>query len=62
MENLIPVISFFYWNMNYHVEHHMYPGVPCYNLPRLHHLIDLDLAPVTVGLRGVVKAVIRGHA
>jgi fatty acid desaturase len=25
-----PFVQFFYWNMNYHVEHHMYAGVPFY--------------------------------
>ncbi|MDL5054696.1 fatty acid desaturase [Oscillatoria laete-virens NRMC-F 0139] len=33
---LNPVSSFLYWNMQYHVEHHMYPMVPYYNLPALH--------------------------
>jgi fatty acid desaturase len=23
-------------NISYHNEHHIYPGVPCYNLPKLH--------------------------
>ena len=27
---------FFYWNMNYHIEHHMYPLVPYHALPALH--------------------------
>jgi len=26
---------FLYWNMNYHVEHHMFPLVPYHNLPKL---------------------------
>tara|TARA_B100000214_G_scaffold348956_1_gene301436 strand:+ start:1686 stop:2633 length:948 start_codon:yes stop_codon:yes gene_type:complete len=30
-----PVFEFFYASMNYHVEHHMYPGVPYYNLGKL---------------------------
>ncbi|MFM8792728.1 MAG: fatty acid desaturase [Solirubrobacterales bacterium] len=51
-----------YWNMNYHVEHHMYPGVPCYHLPRLRKLIEADLGPATLGLRGIVKAMRQDHA
>jgi fatty acid desaturase len=26
-------------NMNYHIEHHMFPMVPFYNLPKLHAMI-----------------------
>jgi len=28
--------SFFWNNINYHIGHHLYPGVPWYNLQRLH--------------------------
>lgn len=38
-----PVSRFIYWNMNYHVEHHMFPMVPYHALPRLHALIKDDL-------------------
>lgn len=38
-----PVSRFVYWNMNYHVEHHMFPMVPYHALPRLHALIRHDL-------------------
>jgi fatty acid desaturase len=38
-----PVSRFIYWNMNYHVEHHMFPMVPYHALPRLHALIAHDL-------------------
>ena len=31
-----PVVRFLYWEMNYHVEHHMFPMVPYYNLKHLH--------------------------
>ncbi|NBU14276.1 MAG: fatty acid desaturase [Alphaproteobacteria bacterium] len=31
-----PVSRFIYWNMNYHVEHHMFPMVPYHRLPELH--------------------------
>ncbi|KQT53838.1 MULTISPECIES: fatty acid desaturase family protein [unclassified Aureimonas] len=34
---------FIYWNMNYHVEHHMFPMVPYHALPRLHEMIKHDL-------------------
>ena len=28
-----PIFRFLYWNMNYHVEHHMFPMVPYHALP-----------------------------
>jgi len=37
-----PIMRFLYWNMNYHVEHHMYAAVPFYNLPKLHKLVAAD--------------------
>jgi fatty acid desaturase len=47
--------AFFYWNMQYHVEHHMYPAVPFFNLPKLRRAIDYDLPPATHGLRATWK-------
>ena len=38
-----PVSRFIYWNMNYHVEHHMFPMVPYHALPALHETIRHDL-------------------
>jgi len=37
------VHRFLYWNMNYHVEHHMFPLVPYHQLPRLHELVKDDM-------------------
>ena len=31
--------SFLNINLNYHLEHHLFPGVPWYNLPALHRLL-----------------------
>lgn len=36
------VHRFLYWNMNYHVEHHMFPLVPYHALPRLHAAVRDD--------------------
>ena len=33
---------FLYWNMNYHVEHHMFPLVPYHALPILHNYVKDD--------------------
>ena len=35
--------SFIYWKMEYHIEHHMFPMVPSYNLPKLHEEIKYQL-------------------
>lgn len=37
-----PVFRYLYWNMNYHIEHHMFPLVPYHKLPRLHELVKDD--------------------
>jgi fatty acid desaturase len=42
---LNPISRYLYWNMNYHIEHHMFPMVPYHALPRLHALIKDDLPP-----------------
>lgn len=36
------VHRFLYWNMGYHVEHHMFPMVPYHQLPKLHELMKDD--------------------
>ena len=46
---LDPLSEFLYWHMNWHLEHHMYAAVPCYNLKRLHRAVARDLpAPRTL--------------
>ncbi len=41
-----PISRFIYWNMNYHIEHHMFPLVPYHALPKLHKLVKDDCPPV----------------
>lgn len=54
---------FFYWNMNYHVEHHLFPLVPYHALPRLHELVKAELPTPYNGLletyREIIPTVIR---
>ncbi len=54
---------YLYWNMNYHVEHHMFPLVPYHALPRLHEAVKHDTPPPYHGLRGawseIIPAVLR---
>ena len=44
---LNPVSRFLYMNMNYHVEHHMFPMVPFFALPALHEEIKAQCAPAS---------------
>jgi fatty acid desaturase len=37
------IVSFLLLNENYHLEHHLFPEVPSYNLPRLHDLLRARL-------------------
>jgi fatty acid desaturase len=47
-----PLARFLYWNMNYHVDHHMYAAVPFHQLPRLHAALASDTPEP---LRGFLK-------
>ena len=48
------------WNVGYHLDHHLYPGIPSYNLKKLHAelLKDQDYrnhAHQTYGYMGVIR-------
>jgi fatty acid desaturase len=32
-------VSFMMNNLNYHLDHHLFPGVPWYHLPKLHAIL-----------------------
>jgi len=49
-----PVLEFLYWHMNWHIEHHMYASVPCYNLRKLNKLVADDM-PEPRTLKGAWK-------
>jgi fatty acid desaturase len=48
---LNPIFGFLYWQMQYHVEHHMYASIPFYNLKKLNAVIK-DQLPEQKGLVG----------
>lgn len=52
------VNRYLYWNMNYHVEHHMFPLVPYHNLPRLHELVKDDMPTPYTGLADAYNEII----
>lgn len=49
---------FLYWNMNYHIEHHMYPLVPYHSLPELHEMVKDDCPEPYPGLWEAWKEII----
>ena len=51
---LNPILEFLCWNMNYHIEHHMFPKIPFYNLKKLHVFLESDMPDPT---KGVLKLV-----
>lgn len=53
-----PVLRFLYWNMNYHIEHHMFPMVPFHALPKLHEHIKAQLPPSSKGLIGAYREIL----
>jgi fatty acid desaturase len=55
---LNPIFQFIYWNMNYHIEHHMFPMVPYYSLPALHQAIRADLPPPYRGLWDTYREIV----
>ncbi len=58
-----PIHRYLYWNMCYHVEHHLFPLVPYHALPKLHELVKADLAAPYNGLieayREIVPTLLR---
>ena len=54
---------YLYWNMNYHVEHHMFPLVPYHALPELHAAVRFDMPVPYSGLwnayREIVPTILR---
>ncbi len=57
------VNRYLYWHMGYHLEHHLFPLVPCYNLSKLHELIKDDCPKPYNGLieayREIIPAILR---
>ncbi len=45
-----PLLRYLYWNMNYHVEHHMYAAVPFFNLAKLRAVMEKDMPPAHQGV------------
>ncbi len=61
-----PLVRFFMCNENFHLEHHLYPGVPWYNLPQLHQTLRDELhargAPYVASYSAFVWDFVRASA
>lgn len=55
------ILSFFYANMNYHVEHHLVPSIPYYNLPKLNERLEKDGRKYSISLTSFIKAWVKGE-
>lgn len=53
-----PVLQFLYWNMNFHIEHHMYPMVPFYALPHLHRHLKDQMPPAYRGFTAAWREIV----
>ncbi len=53
-----PVFKFLYINMNYHIEHHMFPMVPFYRLPELHGMIKDQCPPAYSSLWAAYREIV----
>lgn len=56
---LNPLAAFLYWNMQYHVEHHMYPAVPFWKLPRLNRLVRHDMPEPCNGFAAAWREIVQ---
>ncbi len=59
------IIQYFYWNMNYHIEHHTYANIPFYNLKKLHKLMLFQepkpFSGYFTGIMHILKIMLKQH-
>ena len=53
-----PFFSFLYSNMEYHIEHHIFPKIPCHNLKAFHQVIKDQMPSPKKGLISAYKEII----
>lgn len=62
-----PFFSWWYYFNNYHLEHHLYPSVPCYRLPKVHAWLraggyfDRPDVPIEPSVRGAYAYTLGRH-
>ena len=55
---LNPFFSFLYSNMEYHIEHHIFPKIPCHNLKAFHQVIKDQMPTPRKGVINAYKEII----
>ena len=55
---LNPLLNFLCWNMEYHLDHHMFPMVPSYNLKKLHEVVKDEMPELKKGIWAAYKEII----
>ncbi len=53
-----PFFSFLYSNMEYHIEHHIFPKIPCHNLKAFHHVVKDQMPTPRKGIINAYKEII----
>jgi fatty acid desaturase len=49
---------YLYWEMNYHIEHHMFPTVPYHALGKLHQELKADMPKPYRSIRDAYREII----
>jgi fatty acid desaturase len=52
---LDPLTSLLYWRMEFHIEHHMFAAIPCYNLKKFSRFVADQLPPKEPAIPRLVK-------
>jgi len=55
---LNPFFSFLYSSMEYHIEHHIFPKIPCHNLKKFHEVIKDQMPAPKKGVIDAYKSII----
>ena len=53
-----PFFSFLYSNMEYHIEHHIFPKIPCHNLKKFHKIVKNQLPEPHNGIISAYRSII----
>ena len=53
-----PFFSFLYSNMEYHIEHHIFPKIPCHNLKAFHQVVKDQMPTPRKGIINAYKEII----